>query len=51
MTMPAVNIKSSKIVTKNVIHIIIVPKRRRKGKMATTSPSPVNKVKIVLKPV
>ena len=51
MKRPTVKIKSATIVTKKAIHILIVPTTRRKGTMTNTSPSPVKKVKPVLKPV
>ena len=49
MTMPFRKIKGDTIVTKKVVHFLIVPGTRRKRTMMTTTPSPVKKVKPVFK--
>ena len=49
MKRPTGKIKSSIIVTKKAIRLLIVPTRRRKRKMITIRTSPVRKVKPVLK--
>ena len=46
-----VKIKSATIVSKKVIHILIVPTRIKKKTMTTTSASPVRKLNPVLKTV
>ena len=48
-TRPTGRIKSATIFTKKTIYLLIVPTRRRKRAMTTTSPSQVKKVKPVLK--
>ena len=48
MTRPTGKIKSTTIVTKKSIHILVVPKIKNKKKMTTTGPSPLKKVKPVL---
>ena len=46
-----VKINSATIVSKKVIHILIVPTRIKKNTMTTTSASPVRKLNPVLKTV
>ena len=49
MTRTTGNIKSATIVTKKAIHVLIVQTRTRKRTTRMKSPSPVNKLKSVLK--